>query len=65
MKKSALYCRVSSGEQNPETQLLDLRELAKQRGLEVVREYTERDIRRKSEATRSGPTYVRRTPPSV
>ncbi len=41
MKKAALYCRVSTGDQHLETQLLDLRELAKQRGLEVVREYTD------------------------
>ena len=31
----------STGDQHLETQLLDLRELAKQRGLEVVREYTD------------------------
>jgi DNA invertase Pin-like site-specific DNA recombinase len=41
MKRAVLYCRVSTGDQHPETQLLDLRELAKQRGLEVVREYTD------------------------
>ena len=41
MKKAALYCRVSTGDQHIETQLLDLRELAKQRGLEIVREYTD------------------------
>ena len=41
MKKAALYCRVSTGDQHLETQLLDLRELAKQRGLEVVREYSD------------------------
>ena len=40
-KRAVLYSRVSTGEQNLETQLLDLRELAKQRGLEVVREYTD------------------------
>jgi DNA invertase Pin-like site-specific DNA recombinase len=40
-KRAALYCRVSTGDQHLETQLLDLRELAKQRGLEVVREYTD------------------------
>jgi DNA invertase Pin-like site-specific DNA recombinase len=32
---------VSTGDQHLETQLLDLRELAKQRGLEIVREYTD------------------------
>jgi len=41
VKKAALYCRVSTGDQHIETQLLDLRELAKQRGLEIVREYTD------------------------
>jgi DNA invertase Pin-like site-specific DNA recombinase len=40
-KRAALYCRVSTGDQHIETQLLDLRELAKQRGLEIVREYTD------------------------
>jgi DNA invertase Pin-like site-specific DNA recombinase len=39
MKRAVLYCRVSTGDQHLETQLLDLRELAKQRGLEIVREY--------------------------
>src|SRR6266853_5555684 len=41
MKRAALYSRVSTGDQHLETQLLDLREMAKQRGLEVVREYTD------------------------
>ena len=40
-KRAALYCRVSTADQHPETQLYDLRELAKQRGLEIVREYTD------------------------
>jgi DNA invertase Pin-like site-specific DNA recombinase len=40
-KRAALYCRVSTGDQHLETQLLDLRELAKQRGLEIVREYSD------------------------
>jgi DNA invertase Pin-like site-specific DNA recombinase len=40
-KRAVLYSRVSTGDQHLETQLLDLRELAKQRGLEVVREYTD------------------------
>jgi DNA invertase Pin-like site-specific DNA recombinase len=40
-KRAALYCRVSTGDQHLETQLLDLREMAKQRGLEVVREYSD------------------------
>ncbi len=41
MKRAAIYCRVSTGDQHLETQLLDLRELAKQRGLEIVREYSD------------------------
>ena len=41
MKRAALYCRVSTGDQHLETQLLDLREMARQRGLEVVREYND------------------------
>jgi len=40
-KRAALYSRISTGDQHLETQLLDLRELAKQRGLEIVREYTD------------------------
>src|SRR5580693_6298723 len=41
MKRAVLYCRVSTGDQHLETQLLDLRELAKQRGFEIVGEYTD------------------------
>src|SRR6201987_4290446 len=41
MKRVALYFRISTGDQHLETQLLDLRELAKQRGLEIVREYSD------------------------
>src|SRR5580692_6341901 len=40
-KRAVLYCRISTGDQHLETQLLDLREMAKQRGCEVVREYTD------------------------
>jgi DNA invertase Pin-like site-specific DNA recombinase len=40
-KRAALYCRVSTTDQNPDTQLLDLREFAKQRGFEIVGEYTD------------------------
>jgi len=42
MKRAALYLRVSSVDQHPETQLYDLRQLAAQRGLEIVKEYTDR-----------------------
>ena len=40
-KRVALYCRVSTGDQHLEAQLLDLREMAKQRGYEIVHEYTD------------------------
>jgi DNA invertase Pin-like site-specific DNA recombinase len=40
-KRVAIYCRVSTGDQHLETQQLDLRELAKQRGFEIVGEYTD------------------------
>jgi DNA invertase Pin-like site-specific DNA recombinase len=52
IKKVALYCRVSTGEQHLETQLLDLREMAKQRGYEIVHEYT--DVISGSKAKRPG-----------
>ncbi len=42
MKRAALYMRVSSVDQHPETQLHDLRQLAAQRGFEIVKEYTDR-----------------------
>jgi DNA invertase Pin-like site-specific DNA recombinase len=42
MKRAGLYIRVSTIDQHPETQLLDLRQLAAQRGLEIVQEYTDR-----------------------
>jgi DNA invertase Pin-like site-specific DNA recombinase len=38
-KRAVLYARVSTGDQHPETQLLDLRDFARQRGLEITREY--------------------------
>src|SRR4051794_24184380 len=42
MKRAALYLRVSTLDQHPETQLHDLRALAAQRGFDIVREYTDR-----------------------
>jgi len=42
MKRAALYMRVSTLDQHPETQLHDLRGLAAQRGYEIVNEYTDR-----------------------
>jgi DNA invertase Pin-like site-specific DNA recombinase len=41
MKRAALYCRVSTVDQHPETQLLDLRQFAAQRGLQIVQEYVD------------------------
>ena len=41
MKKAAIYARVSMTGQRIETQLFDLRRLAEERGLEVVREYAD------------------------
>ena len=40
-KRPAIYTRISTGDQHAETQLYDLRELAKQRGYEIVREYSD------------------------
>ena len=42
MKRAALYMRVSTVDQHPETQLYDLRQLAQQRGYEIVQEYTDK-----------------------
>jgi DNA invertase Pin-like site-specific DNA recombinase len=42
MKRAALYLRVSTVDQHPETQLYDLRQMAAQRGFEIVQEYTDR-----------------------
>ena len=44
MKKAAIYVRVSSLDQHVESQLYDLRELAAQRGYEIVHEYEDRGI---------------------
>jgi DNA invertase Pin-like site-specific DNA recombinase len=51
-KRAAIYARVSTGDQHLETQLLDLREMAKLRGCEIVHEYT--DIISGSKAKRPG-----------
>ena len=42
MKRAVLYMRVSTIDQHPETQVYDLRQMAAQRGLEIVQEYTDR-----------------------
>ena len=41
MKRAALYVRVSTVDQHPETQLHDLRQFAAQRGLTIVQEYVD------------------------
>jgi DNA invertase Pin-like site-specific DNA recombinase len=44
MTRAAIYCRVSTLDQHPETQLLDLQQLALQRGFEVVKTYVDHGI---------------------
>ena len=44
MKRAALYIRVSTLDQHPETQLNELRGFARQRGFEIVDEYTDHGI---------------------
>jgi DNA invertase Pin-like site-specific DNA recombinase len=40
-KRIAIYARVSTADQHPETRLFDLRQMAKRRGYEIVHEYTD------------------------
>ena len=42
MKRAALYLRVSTVDQHPESQLHDLEAMARQRGLEIVQRYEDR-----------------------
>ena len=42
MKRCALYMRVSTIDQHPETQLHDLQQLVQQRGYQIIREYTDK-----------------------
>lgn len=42
MTRAVLYMRVSSVDQHPELQLHDLRQMAAQRGYQIVHEYTDR-----------------------
>jgi len=42
VKRAALYMRVSTVDQHPETQLYDLRQMAGQRGYEIVEQYEDR-----------------------
>jgi DNA invertase Pin-like site-specific DNA recombinase len=44
MKRAALYCRVSTVDQHPETQLHNLRQFAAQRGLQIVETYTDHGV---------------------
>ncbi|WP_109486245.1 recombinase family protein [Occallatibacter savannae] len=44
MKKAALYARTSTVDQHPESQLIQLREIAAQRGFEVVATYCDHGI---------------------
>jgi DNA invertase Pin-like site-specific DNA recombinase len=40
LKRAALYLRVSTVDRHPESQLHDLRQMAAQRGYEIVRGFT-------------------------
>lgn len=42
--RAAIYCRVSTLDQNPQTQLLDLQQLAAQRTFEIVKVYTDHGV---------------------
>jgi len=42
VKRAALYMRVSTLDQHPESQLHDLRQMASQRGYEIVHEFTDK-----------------------
>jgi DNA invertase Pin-like site-specific DNA recombinase len=42
--RAAIYCRVSTLDQHPESQLLDLQQLASQRNLTVVQVYTDHGV---------------------
>jgi DNA invertase Pin-like site-specific DNA recombinase len=44
MKRAALYQRVSTVDQNPETQGIELRQFAHQRGYEIVHEYVDHGV---------------------
>jgi DNA invertase Pin-like site-specific DNA recombinase len=44
MKRAALYLRVSTVDQHPETQGIELRQFAKQRGYSVVQEYVDHGV---------------------
>jgi DNA invertase Pin-like site-specific DNA recombinase len=44
MKRAALYLRVSTIDQNPETQGIELRQFARQRGYEIIHEYVDHGV---------------------
>jgi DNA invertase Pin-like site-specific DNA recombinase len=44
LKRAALYLRVSTLEQNSETQGIELRQFARQRGYEVIQEYVDHGV---------------------
>jgi DNA invertase Pin-like site-specific DNA recombinase len=44
MKRAAIYLRVSSLDQHPQTQGFELREFARQRGYEIVEEYVDHGV---------------------
>ena len=44
MKRAAIYGRASNPDQHIESQLLDVRKVASQRGFEVIREYCDKGV---------------------
>jgi DNA invertase Pin-like site-specific DNA recombinase len=44
MKRAALYLRVSTLDQHPETQAIELRQFARQRGYEILQEYVDHGV---------------------
>ena len=44
MKRAALYARVSTLDQHPETQAIELRQFARQRGYEIAEEYVDHGV---------------------
>ena len=48
MKRAALYTRVSTFDHTTQNQIYDLRALAEQRGLQIVKEYSDTGHQRNS-----------------
>src|SRR5690242_6092370 len=44
MMRAAIYTRVSTLDQNPQSQLLDLEQLASQRGFAIVKRYVDHGV---------------------